>query len=107
MNAHETLAKLVFKRLERFIKQHFTVLVAQGHVFVIGNKVNHLAEWDQLDALAGTCADMAAWPVTTLRSRLRQGSQLGAAGTLGFFQGFEQGFGSGRLDEKTDTAVFQ
>ncbi|MOA61093.1 hypothetical protein D3C78_1861460 [compost metagenome] len=42
VDAHETFAELVFQRFERLIQQHFTGLMAQGHVFVVGNEVDHL-----------------------------------------------------------------
>ncbi|RMP48889.1 hypothetical protein ALQ20_04701 [Pseudomonas syringae pv. atrofaciens] len=61
VNAHETIAELVFQRFERFVQQHFAALVTQGHVLVIGDKVDHLIQGNQLDAFAGARADMAAW----------------------------------------------
>ncbi len=61
VDAHETVTEFVFQCLERFVQQHFAALVAQGHVLVIGDKVDHLIQRNQLDAFAGTRADVAAW----------------------------------------------
>ncbi|MOA66220.1 hypothetical protein D3C78_1928980 [compost metagenome] len=58
--------------------------MAQGHVFVIGNEVDHLIQRDQLDTLACSRADVATWAAATFGGGACQRSELDTVGTLGF-----------------------
>ena len=92
VDAHETLAELVFQGLERLVQQDLAVLMAQGHVLVVGDEVDHLVQRDQLDTLAGARTDMAARGAAAFRTRAGQGGQLRAVWTLGLAQGIAQVF---------------
>jgi len=107
VDAHEAVAKFILERLERLIEQHFAGLVPQGHVLVIGNKVDHLVQGDQFDAFACAGTDMAARAITTLGGWLGECSELYAVGSLGLFQGLEQCLGTHRLDKKADATGLQ
>src|SRR3546814_16252111 len=51
VNAHEAFTEIVFKGLEWLDQQHLAALVTQGHVFMVGDKIDHLIQRDQFDAL--------------------------------------------------------
>ena len=107
VDTHKAFAKLVFQRLERFIEQDFTAFMALGHVFVVGNKVDHLIDRDQLDAFAGTGADVAAGATARLRCRPGKRGQLNAVGPMRLFQGGAQVLGIHRFEYIADAAVFE
>lgn len=85
MDTHEPVAEFILKRLERLVEQHFAAFVAQRHIFVVGDKIDHLAQRDQLDALTGSGADMTSRAAASLGGRTGECSELDAIGALGFF----------------------
>src|SRR5690606_38581195 len=58
VDAHEALAEFALQGLERLIEEHLAAFVAQGHVLVVGDEVDHLVQRHQLDAFAGPRADV-------------------------------------------------
>ncbi|MNN81345.1 hypothetical protein D3C81_1981640 [compost metagenome] len=86
VDAHETVTEFIFKGFEGLIEQHLAAFVAQGHVLVVGDKIDHLIQRDQLNALSGTGTDVAARATATLGSGTSQGGELATVGPFGFFQ---------------------
>ncbi len=78
--------------------------MAQGDVLVVGDEVDHLIQRNQLDALAGTCADVAARPGTGNGGRSGQRRQLHAVGPLGLLQRLRQMLRAHRLDQVANRA---
>ncbi|MOA55974.1 hypothetical protein D3C78_1798710 [compost metagenome] len=85
MDAHETVTEFVFEGLERLVEQHFARFMAQGHVFVIRDEVDHLIQRNQLDPFTGAGADVAAGAIATFGGGAGQGRELNTVGALGFF----------------------
>ncbi|MCY1432833.1 hypothetical protein D9M71_488410 [compost metagenome] len=104
MDAHEALAELVLQRLQRLVQQHLAASVTQGHVLVVGDEEDHLFQRNQLDALAGPCADMAARAGAAGRRRLGQRGELHAVRPRSLLQRLGQVFGAHRLDQVADRA---
>ncbi|MNO07859.1 hypothetical protein D3C81_2302410 [compost metagenome] len=58
--------------------------MTQGDVLVVGDKVDHLTQRNQLDAFSGAGADVAARTATGFGRGASQGRELDAIGSLGF-----------------------
>ncbi|MNW05693.1 hypothetical protein D3C71_2019800 [compost metagenome] len=90
MDAHEAVAEFVFQRLEGLVQEDLAVLVAQGHVLVVGDEEDHLVQGDQLDAFPGACADVTSGTAPADRSRTGQRSELYTVRSLGLLQRLRQ-----------------
>src|SRR3989344_7225476 len=104
VNAHKAITKLVFQGFQRLIQQHFTARMTQGYVFMVGNKVDHLIQRNQLDAFAGACTDVAARAATAVHGRTGQGGELHTVGPLSFLQRLTEAFGAHWFDEIANRA---
>src|SRR5690606_18556636 len=44
VDAYEMAAELVLKGLERLVQQQLSLAMTQGHVFVVGDKIQHILD---------------------------------------------------------------